>query len=306
MTAFLLRRLAQAIPILFLVASLIFSLIHLVPGDPAELMLGDGARPADVVALSARLGLDRPLATQYGHFLAGLLSGDLGTSLHFDRPVVTLLAERLPATLALAVAAMVIAFGLALPLGVWAAASHGWLADALARGFSMVGVSIPSFWLGPMLILVFSIALGLFPVSGRSGLSSLVLPAVTLGLGQAAVLARLVKTALAAELDRPYLRTARAKGLSRLAALLRHGFKNALIPVVTVAGLQFGALLTGSILTETIFSWPGIGRLLIQAIQLRDYPLVQGTVLLIAATYLVANLATDLLYGVLDPRVRQL
>jgi peptide/nickel transport system permease protein len=155
-----------------------------------------------------------------------------------------------------------------------------------------------------MLILVFAIALGLFPVSGRAGWPSLVLPAVTLGLGQAAVLTRLVKTALAAELDRPYLRTARAKGLSRLAAVLRHGLKNAMIPVVTVAALQFGALLTGSILTETIFSWPGIGRLLIQAIHLRDYPLVQGAVLLIAATYLAANLATDLVYGALDPRVR--
>ena len=304
MTQFVLRRLAQAIPILFLVATLVFSLIHLIPGDPAELMLGDGARAADVAALSARLGLDRPLAEQYGRYLAGILRGDLGTSIHFGRPVAALLAERLPATLTLAVAAMAIAFGLALPLGVWAATSRRALADPLSRLFSMVGVSIPSFWLGPMLILLFSIALGLLPVSGRAGWSSLVLPAVTLGLGQAAVLTRLVKAALAAELDRPYLRTAEAKGLSRLAAVLRHGLKNALIPVVTVAALQFGALLTGSILTETIFAWPGIGRLLIQAIHLRDYPLVQGAIVLIAATYLAANLATDLVYGVLDPRVR--
>ncbi len=304
MTQYVLRRLAQAIPILFLVATLVFSLIHLIPGDPAELMLGDGARAADVAALSARLGLDRPLAEQYGRYLTGLVQGDLGTSIHFDRPVAAMLAERLPATLSLAVAAMAIAFGLALPLGVWAATSRRALADPLSRLFSMIGVSIPSFWLGPMLILLFSIALGLFPVSGRSGVSSLVLPAVTLGLGQAAVLTRLVGAALAAELDRPYLRTAQAKGLSRLAAVVRHGLKNALIPVVTVAALQFGALLTGSILTETIFSWPGIGRLLIQAIHLRDYPLVQGAIVLIAATYLLANLATDLVYGALDPRVR--
>ncbi len=304
MIGFFLRRLGQAIPLLLLVATLIFSLIHWVPGDPAEAMLGEGARPADIAELRARLGLDRPLGEQYLSFLSGLLRFDLGRSLAYERPVTDLLAARLPRTIELALAALAVALIVSLPLGCLAAIERGRAADVFARGFAYVGTSIPSFWLGPVLILVFAIELDLLPVSGRQSVASLVLPALTLGLQGAALLTRMVRTALADELGKPYLRTARAKGLTAYRAVVGHGLRNALIPVVTVVGLQFGSLLTGSIVTETIFSWPGVGSLLIQAIRLRDYPLVVGAVLLIATTYVLVNLATDLLYGWLDPRVR--
>ncbi len=304
MTSYSLRRLGQALPVVFLVSTLVFSLIHLIPGDPVEMMLGDGAQPAEVEALRERLGLDRPMGEQYASYMIGLVRGDLGRSLHFDRPVTELLLEHYPATLELALAAMLVALGVSLPLGILAALRRDRALDHTSRFFSLLGVSIPNFWLGPVLILVFAIQLDLFPVSGRSGLASLVLPAITLGTALAGLLTRMVRTSLAEELDRAYLTTARAKGLSRARALVRHALKNALVPVVTVVGLQFGALLTGAIITETIFSWPGLGRLIIQAIRLRDYPLVQGGVLLIALTYVLLNLVTDLVYATLDPRIR--
>ena len=299
-----LRRLLAAVPTMLVVATLVFALVHLIPGDPVEMMLGEGAQPADVEALRARLGLDRPLAVQYGSFLAGLARLDLGDSLHFDRPVATLLGESFPATAELAFAAMAAALLLSLPLGVVAAYRKGSWIDRAARFFSLAGVSMPNFWLGPLAILLFSIHFDLFPVSGRSGWRSLVLPALTLGLALAALLTRMIRSALAEELGKPYLVTARAKGLSELRVVGLHALRNALVPVVTVVGLQFGALLTGAILTETIFSWPGLGRLLIQAIRLRDYPLVQGCVLLISVTYVVVNLVTDLVYAWIDPRIR--
>lgn len=299
-----LRRLLAAVPTMLVVATLVFALVHLIPGDPVEMMLGEGAQPADVEALRARLGLDRPLAVQYGSFLAGLARLDLGDSLHFDRPVATLLGESFPATAELAFAAMAAALLLSLPLGVVAAYRKGSWIDRAARFFSLAGVSMPNFWLGPLAILLFSIHFDLFPVSGRSGWRSLVLPALTLGLALAALLTRMIRSALAEELGKPYLVTARAKGLSEMRVVGLHALRNALVPVVTVVGLQFGALLTGAILTETIFSWPGLGRLLIQAIRLRDYPLVQGCVLLISVTYVVVNLVTDLVYAWIDPRIR--
>jgi peptide/nickel transport system permease protein len=301
---FLLRRLLQVAPILLAVVTLVFSLIHLIPGDPAEVMLGDGAQAADVAALRTRLGLDRPLGEQYLAFLAGLGKLDLGVSLYYERPVTELLAERFPRTLELALAAFLVSWTLAFPLGFVAALYRGRAPDLLSRLVALCGVSMPSFWLGPLMILLFAIHLDLLPVSGREGWASLVLPATTLGAQMSAFLMRMIRASLATELDRLYLRSARSKGLSMARALLRHGLRNALLPVVTVLGLQFGALLTGSIITETIFSWPGIGSLLIQAIRLRDYPLVLGGVLLIAFTYVLVNLVTDLLYGWLDPRVR--
>lgn len=299
-----LRRLLQAVPIALLVATLVFSLIHFIPGDPVELMLGEGAQPADVEALRHRLGLDRPLGEQYLAFLGGLLRGDLGVSLHSGEPVAGLLLRHFPATLELAMASMLVALAVALPLGILAALHRNRMVDHLSRLFALLGVSLPNFWLGPMLILVFAIQLDWFVVSGRSGLKSLVLPAVTLGTALAGLLTRMVRTSLGEELFRPYLTTALAKGLPWRRAVLRHALRNALIPVVTVIGLQFGALLTGAIITEMIFSWPGLGRLLIQAIYLRDYPLVQGGVLLIAMTYVLVNLLTDLVYAYVDPRIR--
>ncbi|MEM9292057.1 MAG: nickel ABC transporter permease [Acidobacteriota bacterium] len=301
----LLSRLLQALPIALLVASLVFSLIHLIPGDPVEIMLGEGAQAADVEALRERLGLNRPLTEQYLEFMSGLLRGDLGDSIHYDRPVSAILMEHYPATLELAMASLLVALLISFPLGIFAALGRDGPIDHLSRGTALLGVSMPNFWLGPMLILVFSIYWNWFPVSGRDGLISLVLPAVTLGTALSGLLTRMVRSSMVEELDRPYMTTARAKGLGASAVVLRHALQNALIPVVTVVGLQFGALLTGAIITETIFSWPGIGRLLIQAIRLRDYPLIQGGVLLIAVTYVVVNLATDLLYAVLDPRIRR-
>ena len=304
MTAYIVRRLVQTLPIALLVAILVFSLIHMIPGDPVEMMLGDGAQRSEVEALRHELGLDRPLLEQLGDFLSGLLRGDLGESLHYGEPVGTLLLRHYPATMQLAVASMIVALLIALPLGVAAAFHRDGKIDHLSRVLSLLGVSIPNFWLGPMLILVFSIQLDLLPVSGRSGLSSMILPAITLGTGLAGWLSRMIRSSLAEELHRPYLTTAQAKGLSRNDAVVRHALKNASIPIVTVVGLQIGALLTGAIITEMIFSWPGLGRLIIQSIRLRDYPLIQGGVLAIALTYLVINLLTDLVYAWLDPRIR--
>jgi peptide/nickel transport system permease protein len=303
-TRVVLRRLLLAIPTTLAVATLVFSLIHLIPGDPVLIMLGDGAQPTDVQELRAKLGLDRPLLTQYGQFLAGLGRGDLGRSLHFDQPVTALLGRHYPATVVLAFAAMGVALLLALPLGMLAAYRRdGWI-DRGARLFSLLGVSVPNFWLGPVAILLFSIQLGWLPVSGWSDWRSLVLPAATLGAALAALLTRMVRGALVEELGKPYLVTARSKGLRPLRVATAHALRNALVPVVTVVGLQFGSLLTGAILTETIFGWPGLGRLLIQAIRLRDFPLVQGSVLVIAVTYVAVNLVTDLVYAWLDPRIR--
>ncbi len=304
MTAYLLRRLAQIVPLVLLVATLVFSLIHLIPGDPVEMMLGEGAQRGDLERLRSDLGLDRPLGEQYLSFLGGLARGDLGTSLHFQEPVTDLLLQHYPATLELAAASMLVALLIAIPLGIVAAYYRGGSVDHLSRFFALLGVSIPNFWLGPVLILVFSIQLGMFPVSGRSGLLSLVLPSITLGTALAGLLTRMVRSSLSEELHKDYLVTARAKGLGRRTVLVRHALKNALVPVVTIVGLQFGALLTGAIITETVFSWPGLGRLIIQGIRLRDYPLVQGGVLVIALTYVLLNLVTDVIYAWLDPRIR--
>ncbi len=304
MGRYALRRLAQSVPLALLVATAVFSLIHLIPGDPVAIMLGEGARPGDIEAMRSSLGLDQPLWAQYRSFLGGLLRGDLGDSIHYQRPVTDLIWEHYPATLELAAGALLVAVLIAIPLGVLAALYRGRWVDHGARILSLLGVSIPNFWLGPILILLLSIQLGLFPVSGRGSLQHLVLPAITLGTALAGLLARIVRTAVADELSKPYITTARAKGIAHRIAVWRHAFSNALIPVVTVIGLQTGALLTGAIITETIFSWPGLGRLLIQGIRLRDYPLVQGGVLLMALTYLLVNLITDLVYALLDPRIR--
>ena len=304
MIAFASRRLVQVLPIVLLVSTLVFSLIYLIPGDPVEMMLGEGAQRSEVEALRHELGLDRPLMTQYVSFLAGLMKGDLGKSLHYGEPVSVILARHYPATLELAFASMGIALLLSVPLGIAAARYRDRSVDHASRVLSLLGVSIPNFWLGPMLILVFAVHFDFFPVSGRGGVRSLILPAITLGTALAGLLTRMVRASLAEELSQPYLVTARAKGLGRARALIRHGLRNAAIPVVTVVGLQFGALLTGAIITETIFSWPGVGRLVIQAIRLRDYPLVQGVVLLIAVTYVMLNLITDLFYAIIDPRIR--
>jgi peptide/nickel transport system permease protein len=288
------------------VATLTFGLIHIVPGDPVIAMLGDNAQPADVAGLRHQLGLDRPLWSQYLGYLGGIVRGDLGESLSMHQPVRRLIAERYPATLELAAAGLTVAIMIAFPLGLIAGANPGGVADTGAMGLAILGISVPHLYLGPLLMIIFSVHLRWLPLTGMGGVSHLILPAVTLGTALAAIVARMLRQSLAQVLATDYIRTARGKGLSRSAALIRHGLRNALSPVITLLGLEAGALLTGSIITEMIFSWPGLGRLLIGAIGNRDYPLVEGCVLTFALSYVVVNMVTDLVYGAVDPRIRRI
>jgi len=292
------------LPALWLVLTMVFLLIHIVPGDPVQQMLGEGAAPAEVSQLRHTLGLDLPVRTQYAQYLRSLAHGDLGRSIRFQAPVRRIIFERYPATLELAFVALVVCAGIGIPAGVVAAHRPGSLVDRAVSVFTLLGLAVPNFVLGPVLILVFSIYLGWLPVSGRGGPLHFVLPAVTLGAALAAILTRMVRGAMLEELSSDYVRTARAKGLSTRAVLIRHALRNALIPIITILGLQFGTLLAGAIVTETIFSWPGIGRLAVQAISSRDYPLLQGCILVIAVSYVAVNFLTDLLYAAVDPRVR--
>jgi ABC-type dipeptide/oligopeptide/nickel transport system permease component len=304
MVRYLVRRLLLTIPVLLGVATLVFALIHLVPGDPAQIMLGETATQQEVAKLRQSLGLDRPLVSQYKSFMVGLAHGDLGTSLRYGTPVSVQIRDKFPNTALLALAAMLVAIVVAIPLGIVAAVYRGTIIDHSAMTLALLGICMPNFWLGPLVAILFAVRLGWLPVSGIGGLSHLVLPAVTLGAALAAILARMTRASVLEELRELYVLSARARGLSGARAVVRHAFRNSLIPVVTIIGLQFGAVLTGTIITETIFAWPGIGRLLIQAINFRDYPLVQGCILFISLTYVAMNLLTDLTYGLLDPRIR--
>lgn len=304
MARFILRRVALTIPVLLGVATLVFSLIHFVPGDPVQTMLGESASPQDVAQLRQALGLDRPLLVQYAGFMKGALTGDLGQSLRTGQPVTRAIADRLPATIELALAAMLAAAIMAIPLGIVAAVRVGTLVDQGATTVALIGISMPGFWLGPLLAIVFSVWLGWLPVAGRGTVAHLVLPAMTLGTPLAATLARMTRASVIEELRELYVTAARARGVSRVRAVLAHALRNSLIPIVTVVGLQLGSLLTGAVITETIFAWPGVGRLLVQSINARDYPAVQGCILLIAITYVAANLIVDIVYGFLDPRIR--
>jgi peptide/nickel transport system permease protein len=291
------------VPTLFGALSLVFFLIHLVPGDPIEVMLGETASAADKEDLRRSLALDQPLMTQYRSFLTGLFKGDLGRSLYEQTGITALIVARLPATLELALCAMTWAVIISFTLAILAAVHKGSWIDRGSLLFSLLGVSLPNFWLGPLLMIVFAIQLGWTPVSGRGGLDHLFLPSLTLGMGMAAILTRILRASLLQVVNEDYVRSARAKGLSEKTVWLKHALRNALLSVVTIMSLQFGSLLAGSIITETIFSWPGIGRLTVQAIQTRDYPLVQGCVLVIATCYLFVNFLTDIVYHLVDPRV---
>jgi ABC-type dipeptide/oligopeptide/nickel transport system permease component len=304
MLAFAVRRLLLTLPVVWIVVTLVFGFIHMVPGDPVAQMLGEGAAVTQVERLRHDLGLDRPVLEQYRTYMTGVLRGDLGNSFRNQEPVLQSILQRYPATIELAVAAMMFSVAVALPLGVVGAIRRGRPADRCISLATLLGVSLPNFALGPMLILLFSIKLGLLPVSGRDGFLNLILPAITLGGGMAATTTRMVRGAMLEEIRQDYVRTARAKGLNERAVLFGHALRNGLIPVITVLGLQAGMLLVGAFITETIFSWPGLGRLTLQAIFARDYPLVQGCILTIALTYVLINLATDLLYSVADPRIR--
>jgi ABC-type dipeptide/oligopeptide/nickel transport system permease component len=302
-TRYVLRRILASIPVVLGVATMVFALIHAVPGDPAQAMLGETASAADVSALRTSLGLDRPLLVQYGHFLEGVAHADLGTSFRFNTPVAQEIGARLGATGELAAAAVVVALLVSLPLGIIGALFKDRPLDRLTSLASLLGISVPAFWLGPVLALVFAVELGWLPVSGRGTWAQLVLPAVTLGAALAAGLARMTRASVGAALGERYILAAEARGLWP-AQVVYHALRNSLIPVVTILGLQLGLVLTGTVITETIFAWPGVGRLLIQAIYGRDYPLVQGCILFIAVTYVAMNLAVDVTYAWLDPRVR--
>jgi ABC-type dipeptide/oligopeptide/nickel transport system permease component len=297
-------RLLFALPALWLILTMVFLLAHIVPGDPVAQMLGEGARAEDLTQLRHALGLDLPIPVQYGRYLAGVLHGNLGESFRFQQPVLKVVAEHYPATLELAIVALLICALIGIPAGVLAAHKRGERTDHAVGVLTLFGLSVPNFALGPVLILFFSVVLGWLPVSGRGGVSHLILPAFTLGAALAAILTRMVRTSVIEELSADYVRTARSKGVSESGVLFRHALRNALIPILTILGLQFGTLLAGTIVTESIFSWPGIGRLAVQAIGARDYPLLQGCILLIAVSYVFVNLLTDLVYALVDPRVR--
>lgn len=300
----LVKRLLLVVPVIWAVVTLVFFLIHLVPGDPARLLAGENATEQQVQAVRTDLGLDKPLLAQYGDYWRGLALGDWGENPVTKQKVFTRIASRYPATIKLALAAMLLAIAISLPLGVTAATHHGTVIDAAATFIALLGISLPSFALGPLLILVFSVELGITPVVGSGRLAALVLPAVTLAVALSAILTRIIRSSVLEELGEDYVRTARAKGLPERIVIYKHVLKNGLIPVVTVIGLQFGVLLAGAIITERVFSWPGVGSLLVDSIAERDYKLTQGCILAISITYVGVNTATDIFYRFLDPRIK--
>lgn len=304
MVAYAAGRIALLIPTLIGVSLLIFGVMKLIPGDPAEIIGGMDASEADREAIRRRLGLDKPLYVQYLTFVGGALQGDFGESTRSRRPVIDELRLRLPETIKLAFASMALATIVGVALGVFAALRPYSVWDNLSMAVAISGVSTPVFWLGLMLILLFSVNLRWLPTSGSGGLSHLVLPAVTLAAGSSAIIARQMRADLMEVMHVDFIRTARAKGLGEQLVVGRHAVRNALIPTVTVVGLQFGHLLAGAVITETVFAWPGVGRLLVDAIKYRDFPVVQATILILAAMFVVVNLAVDLLYFALDPRIR--
>jgi peptide/nickel transport system permease protein len=301
---YLIRRLLYLVPVIIGVVTIVFLLIHLIPGDPVDMMLGETAMGVEKDELRHQLYLDKPLVQQYGIYIGNLLKGDLGRSIYSREPVAEIILSRFPATLQLASFALLISLLVAIPVGIIAAAKQYSLFDSGTMFFSMIAVSMPNFWLGPLLILIFAYHLDLFPISGRSGFASIILPACTLGLSMAAVLSRMVRSCMLEVIQEEYIKTAMAKGVGRMAVLSKHALRNALIPVITLVGIQSGNLLAGSIITEKIFSWPGVGQEIIDTITKRDYPLVQGCVLLISLSYVIVNLLTDIMYKVVDPRVK--
>lgn len=303
MGSFLARRCLQLLPVVWGVGTLVFLLLHIVPGDPVEIMLGENALTVNKEALRAQLHLDQPLPKQYAIFWKTVLKGDLGASFVSKRPVAALVAERAPATFRLAMWALFAALCISIPLGVLSASFRDGLFDHAVLAFSMLGAAMPNFWLGPLMMLFFSVRLGWLPVTGSEGPSNYVLPAITLGLGMSCILTRMVRTTMAEVLKQDYVTTARAKGLGWGPVHLKHALKNALIPVITILGLQLGNLLAGAVITETIFDWPGLGELVYRGIQSRDFPLVQGCLLIIAGTYVAANTFADVAYTLANPRI---
>ena len=290
--------------VIFGVLLLTFLLIHLVPGDPVEVMLGESASSADREVLRAELGLNQPIIYQFGHYLNKLAHADFGLSIHTQTPIIELIKTRYPATLKLAFVSLLIGLSIGVPMGIYAALKAGKWQDLIVTLVSVRLSAMPAFWLGPMLMLIFAVWLGWLPVSGMESNTSIILPALTLGFGLSAILTRMTRTSLLEVLSDDYIRTARAKGLTESNVIIRHALRAALLPIITIVGLQMGSLLAGTVITETIFSWDGIGRLLVESIEKRDYPVTQACVLLVALSYVVVNLLTDMLYRLADPRVK--
>ncbi len=302
---FLIKKLSSLATVVFGVLLLTFLLIHLVPGDPVEVMLGESANMADREALRADLGLDKPLIQQFGSYLAKLAHGDFGRSIHTKTPIIDLIKTRYPATVKLAVLSLIIGLIVGVPLGIYAALKANHWQDFIVTIVSVRLSAMPAFWLGPMFMLIFAVWWGWLPVSGMEPNTSIILPAMTLGFGLSAILTRMTRTSLLEVLNDDYIRTARAKGLSEKTVIFRHALRAALLPIITIVGLQMGSLLAGTVITETIFSWDGIGRLLVESIEKRDYPVTQACVLIVALSYVLVNLLTDILYQLADPRVRR-
>lgn len=300
----MISRLFGFFTVIFGVLVLTFLLIHLVPGDPVEVMLGDSASVTDREALREQLGLNQPLITQFGIYLNKLAHGDLGQSIHTKTPIIDLFKTRYPASIKLALLSMIIGLVVGVPLGVYAALKAGHWQDVVVTIVSVRLSAMPVFWLGPMLMLVFAVWLGWLPVSGMDEPTSIILPALTLGFGLSAILTRMTRTSLLEVLNDDFIRTARAKGLSERVVVFRHALRAALLPIVTIVGLQMGSLLAGTVITETIFSWEGVGRLLVESIEKRDYPVTQACVLAVALSYVVINFLTDIIYRMVDPRMR--
>ncbi|OGQ23083.1 MAG: glutathione ABC transporter permease GsiC [Deltaproteobacteria bacterium RIFCSPLOWO2_02_FULL_44_10] len=303
MLAYFLRRFLSVIPVLLAVSTIVFVLLHAIPGDPVDLMLGEQAMQADRQALVEQLGLNRPILVQYLDFLKGLITGNWGKSLFDRQPVLTHVGNRIGATLLLAFCAMFVSIIIALPAGILAATKRGRFFDQFTMLLALIGISIPNFWLGPVLILIFSVHLGILPISGKESLTSLILPSITLGAALAAMLSRMTRSSMIEELGRDYVTTARAKGVSEKSIIFKHAFRNALNPIITIIGLQVGTLLAGTIIAEKVFSWPGMGMLLLDAIHRRDYPVVEGCILVISFLFVFINTVTDCFYKVIDPRV---
>jgi peptide/nickel transport system permease protein len=300
----MIKRFVSFFIVIFGVLILTFLLIHLVPGDPVEVMLGESASTADRVQLRSDLGLDKPLIVQFGSYIANLSQGDLGRSIHTKTPILEMIKSRYPATVKLAVLSLLIGIGLGVPMGIYSALKANHWQDVVLTLISVRLSAMPAFWLGPMLMLIFAVWLGWLPVSGMDSNLSIILPALTLGFGLSAILTRMTRTSLLEVLNDDYIRTARAKGLSEQAVILHHALRAALLPIITIVGLQMGSLLAGTVITETIFSWDGIGRLLVESIEKRDYPVTQACVLIVSLSYVVVNLVTDILYKFADPRVK--
>jgi peptide/nickel transport system permease protein len=303
-TRYIIRRLLYAIPVMLAVSLIVFGILHIAPGDPATMLAGEDARPEDVAAIREKYGLDQPLYVQYGVWLKNVLLGDLGRSIVTRRPVLSEVLARLPSTVELAFAALFLAVAAGMIVGVISATRQYTLLDHMTMILALLGISAPVFWLGLVLIFFFAVDLRWFPTGGSGTIQQLVLPAVTLGAASTAIIARMTRSSMLEVIRQDYIRTARAKGLWEQTVILRHALKNALVPVVTVIGLQFGYLLAGAVITETVFSRPGLGRLLVASITSRDFPVVQGTLMLLSVSFVLINLLVDILYGYLDPRIK--